>query len=94
VLEVEESQRRAFLKEACAGDEELRREVESLLRFDGQEEHFIEEPALEIAAKMMAHEKPESLAGQQLGSYQIVSLLSFCTINRTPAHWVLLSGSC
>ena len=38
-------------------------------------DRFIEEPALEVAAKMMAHEKPESLIGQQLGSYQILSLL-------------------
>ena len=33
-LELEETRRAAFLEEACAGDEELRREVESLLRFD------------------------------------------------------------
>ncbi len=70
-LELEESRRAAFLEDACRGDEELRREVESLLRFD----RFIEEPALEVAAKMIAHEKPESLIGQQLGSYQILSLL-------------------
>src|SRR4029077_15181005 len=57
-----------FLKKACAGDEALRQEVESLLR-------FIEEPALEVAEKAMAHEKHESLLGQQLGSYQILSLL-------------------
>ena len=35
-LELEESQRAGFLKDACAGDEELRQDVESLLRFDGQ----------------------------------------------------------
>jgi eukaryotic-like serine/threonine-protein kinase len=74
-LELEESRRAAFLKEACAGDEELRREVESLLRFDRHGDRFIEEPALEVAAKMIAEEKPESLVGQQLGSYQILSLL-------------------
>ncbi len=74
-LELEESRRAAFLEEACAGDEELRREVESLLRFDSRGDRFIEEPALELAAKMMAHEKPQSLVGKQLGSYQILSLL-------------------
>ena len=74
-LELEESQRAAFLEEACAGDEELRREVESLLQFDSRGDRFIEEPALEVAAKMIAQEKPESLIGQQLGSYQILSLL-------------------
>ncbi len=74
-LELEENQRAAFLKKACAGDEELRREVESLLRFDQRGERFIEQPAVELAAKMIAQEKPESLIGQQLGSYQILSLL-------------------
>jgi eukaryotic-like serine/threonine-protein kinase len=67
-LELEESQRAGFLKDACAGDEELRQEVESLLKFDDRRgDRFIEQPALELAAKMMAHEKPESLVGQQLG---------------------------
>src|SRR6266850_1777758 len=74
-LELKESERGAFLDQACAGDGELRREVESLLKFDRRGDRFIEEPALEVAAKMMAHEKPESLLGQQLGSYQILSLL-------------------
>ena len=44
-------------------------------RLDNRGDRFIEEPALEVAAKMIAHEKPESLIGQQLGSYQILSLL-------------------
>src|SRR5262245_48524255 len=74
-LELEESQRVAFLEKACAGDEALRQEVESLLRSEPSGESFIEEPALEVAAKAMAHERPESLLGQQLGSYQILSLL-------------------
>jgi len=33
-LELEENRRPVFLVEACGGDEELRREVESLLKFD------------------------------------------------------------
>ena len=60
-LELEESQRKTFLDQACAGDEELRREVESLLKFDQRGGQFIEEPALEVAAKMIAQDKPESL---------------------------------
>ncbi|HEX2524338.1 MAG TPA: protein kinase, partial [Terriglobia bacterium] len=75
-LELEENQRAAFLAQACAGDEELRGEVESLLQFDDRRgDRFIEEPALEKAAKMIAQEKPEALVGQQFGSYQILSLL-------------------
>ena len=41
-LEREESQRSSFLKAACAGDEVLRREVESLLAHKDQAESFIE----------------------------------------------------
>ena len=33
-LDLEESRRAAFLEEACAGDEELRQKVESLLKFE------------------------------------------------------------
>jgi hypothetical protein len=69
-LELEESQRAAFLDEACRDDEALRQEVESLLQYDQRGERFIEELAVEVAAKMMAHEEPESLLRQQLGSYQ------------------------
>jgi serine/threonine protein kinase len=47
----------------------------SLLRSEPSEDGFIEEPALEVAAKMFAREEPQSLLGQQLGSYQILSLL-------------------
>jgi eukaryotic-like serine/threonine-protein kinase len=73
-LELEPSQRRSFLDEACAGDEELRREVETLLVHEHRGS-FLSSPAVELAAKMITHEKPESLVGQQLGSYQIASLL-------------------
>jgi hypothetical protein len=73
-LELEESRRKAFLEEACGSDKELRREVESLLKFEGRGERFIEEPALEKVAKRVAQE-PQSLISRQLGSYQIVSLL-------------------
>ena len=73
-LELKENQRAAFLEQACAGDAELRREVESLLQFDDRNgDRFIQEPALDRAAKMIAQEKPESLVGQQVRAYQILS---------------------
>ena len=52
-LEQKASQRVAFLAEASAEDEALRREVESLLRFHEQAGNFIESPALELAAKLI-----------------------------------------
>ena len=73
--EREDSQRVAFLDEACAGDEVLRREIESLLAEEKEAQGFLESPALEIAAKAMAQHKTQSLAGQRLGPYQVACLL-------------------
>ncbi len=74
-LEQEESQRAAFLEEACAGDETLRQEVETLLAAHNQVGDFIEAPALEVAARELAEDRTQSLVGQRLGSYKILSLL-------------------
>src|SRR5262249_8497239 len=74
-LEYEESQRSAFLTDACAGDETLRREVESLLGYQNQSERLMESPAIEIAAKSLAKSDRRLLQGQQIGSYTILSLL-------------------
>ena len=68
--------RAAFLTEACARDEGLRHEVESLLAYEDQAEDFIESPALEVAAKMMAEEQGATeLAGQTINHYKIISPL-------------------
>ncbi len=74
-LEQEESQRAAFLDQACAGDEALRKEVETLLAAHDQVGNFIEAPALEVAAKGLAEDRTNSLVGQQIGYYKIHSLL-------------------
>src|SRR5262245_11238907 len=83
-LEREPDARDAFLDEACAGDEELRREVAGLLACDVPSDSFIQSPAIEIAAKAMAAEplievsnKPMGslIAGFQIGAYQLLSPL-------------------
>jgi serine/threonine-protein kinase len=74
-LEREASQRAAYLREVCACDDALRREVESLLAQEKRGDRFLESPAVEVAAKMMAMDANRSLNGQQLGSYMIVSML-------------------
>ncbi|MEP7336777.1 MAG: protein kinase [Acidobacteriota bacterium] len=73
-LELNASQRVAFLSQACAGDDELRAEVESLLAADEAENSLIDSPALEAAAQIFAREQ-RSLTGQRLGNYQILSQL-------------------
>ena len=73
-LEREPGERSAFLDEACLGDEQLRREVNSLLSSHDQAGSFLVSPALEIAAKDLA-EQADPVAGCTLGAYKIVSLL-------------------
>jgi eukaryotic-like serine/threonine-protein kinase len=74
-LSREEDQRAAFLREACVGDDALRREVESLLAHDASE--FMGTPAIEAMtpADFDLPEAPRALAGMRLGTYQIGSLL-------------------
>lgn len=52
--------RAAFLSEACRGDENLRREVESLLAEDDAGASFLESPALEIEARRVAENSENS----------------------------------
>ena len=73
-LETEPSRRSSFLDEACAGDPELRREVESLLAYDGQAQQLLDRPALQMTAEKLADEPP-SLVGRKLGPYQIQGVL-------------------
>ena len=73
VAALQPGERSAFLERACGGDAELRQEVESLLAHDPSAESFIESPALEVAADLMAHS--ESMVGQEVSHYRIVSLL-------------------
>src|SRR5438874_13719099 len=47
-------ERDAFLRQACAGDETLEREVRSLLSSEEQAGKFLQNPALEVAARAMA----------------------------------------
>src|SRR5262245_31448627 len=65
----------AFRAEACAGDDAMRGEVESLLRCDTRAERFFESPALEVAAQLCAEDRVQSVIGRRIGPYQILSLL-------------------
>ena len=74
-LEKEASERSTFLVQACAGDETLRREVESLLTYEHHAEGFIEAPALEVAARIIAGEHSPIRAGDRFNQYRILSML-------------------
>ncbi|MDQ3258323.1 MAG: serine/threonine-protein kinase, partial [Acidobacteriota bacterium] len=74
-LECEPESRAAFLDDACAGDAELRREVTSLLAYQSRAENFIEVPAIEVAAEMMAEEPASAMVGHTISHYKIISSL-------------------
>jgi serine/threonine protein kinase/Flp pilus assembly protein TadD len=76
VLAKPPGERSAFIIEASAGDEELRREVESLLAYEDRAATFIESPALDVAAKLMAEEHSQTVTvGESFNQYRIVSQL-------------------
>jgi serine/threonine-protein kinase len=56
-LPVEE--RAAFLDQACAGDEKLRREVEALLNAHGRVGNFLEKPLLDNPPQVQPEEEFE-----------------------------------
>lgn len=69
------NERATFLAEACPADEALRREVEALLVYEERTESFLETPAVKWAAGMLAEDKAVALAGREIGTYRIQSLL-------------------
>ncbi len=66
-------ERAAYLREACRGDDGLRSEVESLLARDDSASDFIEAPAVEVAAWMIARELGGLAAEQMVDRYQVLS---------------------
>jgi eukaryotic-like serine/threonine-protein kinase len=74
-LELDASERAAFVAGASEGDEELRREVEALLSSHEQAPGFLAAPALGIAAAMLGDEATDALKGKVIGRYRVVSLI-------------------
>src|SRR5262245_66495359 len=57
------------------GDVDLRREVESLLAEHERIGTFLEEPALETAARNIISARRESWSGKRIGHYEVLSFL-------------------
>jgi hypothetical protein len=69
-LERGPAERQSFLDTETAGDPDLRREVETLLRSHSRASGFLDEPAWRVAADLIL-ENTGSLTGRQLGSYVV-----------------------
>jgi tetratricopeptide (TPR) repeat protein/predicted Ser/Thr protein kinase len=75
-------EREAFLRHACAGDETLEREVRSLLTSEEQAGRFLENAAIEVAARALgrregedAQESADFPTGRTISHYRIVEKL-------------------
>jgi eukaryotic-like serine/threonine-protein kinase len=71
-LEREALERSAFLLQACAGDDALLREVQSLVNSHEKSDSFIETPAGDLAADWVGRDQNAFAAGQQIENYRIV----------------------
>src|SRR5262245_9073523 len=79
-LDREPGSRDAFLAQACAGDEELRREVEELLRYAGVAEVFVHckshaDAVRRLHPEDLSQTAPQLLPGQGIVAYKILALL-------------------
>src|SRR5579863_2386434 len=84
VLERPLEEREAFLRSACAADQDLEREVRSLLTARQQAGSFLESPAIEAAARTFARqqnkdkdarERSESPIGRTVSHYRVIDKL-------------------
>ena len=74
-LDKHPSERAAFLRASCGGDETVLREVQSLLSYEGDAASFLEQPAVDLARRSSSEPDENTLAGRTLSHYQVVSLL-------------------
>src|SRR2546426_213330 len=68
-------ERPAFLAQACAGDEPLRLEVESLLASHEHSGNLLETPLSRIAADLFVDSQPPLGEGQTIGVYKVLARL-------------------
>jgi len=82
-LERDAAHRSGYLRQACEGDQELEREVASLLAQAEGSDEFLEAPALDAAARLVARDEPigeaphgaAAMVGTTISHYQILDQL-------------------
>jgi serine/threonine protein kinase/Tol biopolymer transport system component/Tfp pilus assembly protein PilF len=72
-LERDPPERESFLDKACAGDSDLRAEVEALLDSHARSGDFIESPAYEVLADSLT--QTDLVPGTNIGPYEIIRRL-------------------
>src|SRR5688572_8778274 len=74
-LEIDPSERAAFVDVSCGGDEGLRREVQELLTYSAAAETFLERPAVDVAPTPPGASHEVTLVGRTISHYHVLSLL-------------------
>src|SRR5579862_5725647 len=81
VLDCPPEERETLLRHVCAGDEALEHEARSLLMLEQEARSFLENPAMEVAARTLA--RRESQDAQESGDFLIGQTLShYCIAGR------------
>jgi serine/threonine protein kinase len=71
-LRQKQEERNAFLESVCDGDNDLRREVESLLSSLKSADEFLEQPAIGQVANIVINDGPSLITRQAIGPYRII----------------------
>ncbi|MDQ1558312.1 MAG: eukaryotic-like serine/threonine-protein kinase, partial [Pyrinomonadaceae bacterium] len=74
-LRLNPEERAAYLAEACASDEGLLKEVESLILSFESGNSLLEQPAFTLGLQVLRNESVEPMVGQSIGPYKILCLL-------------------
>ncbi|MGB8889780.1 MAG: protein kinase [Candidatus Korobacteraceae bacterium] len=82
VVSLPPGEREVFLRHACSGDRTLELEVRSLLNAQQEAGAFLDRPAIEVAARVLAanenkvaDENARSFIGQRVSHYQVIEKL-------------------
>src|SRR6185436_11711229 len=74
-LKLESNERARFLDQECAGDDQTREEVETLLTADQEAGNFGETPAIEVMVRIMANDNSNLLIEKSLAHYRVIERL-------------------
>jgi serine/threonine-protein kinase len=74
-LERPPGERAVFLRAACAGDEALQREVQTLLDESSPTDGFLESPVFDAPTALVTGHAPSPLIGRRLSEYELQELI-------------------
>lgn len=74
-LEMNPAERKEFLSRECAEDEQIRAEVDSLIRGFEKDRRFLEKGAFSMGLRALTQDAAEQLVGRTIGAYKIVRLI-------------------